>query len=645
MADPVAHLEKLFARRFRVIGSDQDTSPRHRLDIMLLRPQRGRDIHSAVPDLLHVLASDPESRFIAFVDSRKQAEQLATIAQRNGPDDGEVAVTADKVSGDGPMILPYRSGYEEEDRAEIQQRLTSGALRGIISTSALELGLDIPGINTVVLVGIPSNATSLRQRMGRAGRHAPGRVIFVDGGSATDAIVFRDPERLFDRPPAPSSLYLENRRIQYIHALCFAGAGGEYDTLRGETQPDGEDTIHSPVTWPDGFLELCQNERVGGVPGDILSMKAEAGDDPWHSFPLRDVGSQFQVETHGQGLGRLSHAQLMREAYPGAIYYYMATPYRITRVSTRERKAHAKKERYYTSEPSSPPPQIFPSLQGEGLHDGYRFGELSVAECDLYVSEMVFGFTERRGTQKHTVKYPCQYWQRDRFSRNYTTTGVLLTHPALQEAEVQPEALAQVVLEAFLLVAPFDRSEVACSAGRYRTETSFFGAGERFIALYDQTYGSLRLTGRLLDPAFLREVLREALELARGGLLEEREPLSHETLDALRRLGEAARQEAASLEPAEASPPSSGGEREMVIMPGSAGWIITDLDQEFQVERVFAHPREGLRYYGYRVGARANPTVKTYFPLANIRPIPGVSKLGLYDYETGELVALDEDGV
>lgn len=157
---------------------------------------------------------------------------------REGWSDDEVAVTTDRpVAPAHSLVMPYRSGYEENDREAIQERLSSGELAGVISTSALELGLDLPGINTVVLVGVPQSSTSLRQRIGRVGRRGPGRVIVIDSGGIGDSVAFRQPERLLDRAPAQSSLYLENRRIQYIHALCFAAPGGEYDMLIG-AQPE-----------------------------------------------------------------------------------------------------------------------------------------------------------------------------------------------------------------------------------------------------------------------------------------------------------------------------------------------------------------------------------------------------------------------
>lgn len=645
IAEPENHLARLFARPFDLVDSSLDTSPKHPMDVLMVRPRPGMEQTSAVSDLLRMLTADGTNRFIAFVDSRKQTEQLSVIAARPRGGAEETAATTELVSSATTHypVLPFRSGYEEEDRKQIQDRLGAGDLRGVVSTSALELGLDISGINTVVLVGVPNTATSFIQRIGRAGRQSRGRVIIVDGGGATDAVVFKSPERLFDRPLSQSNLYLENRRIQYIHALCFAAAGGELDMLSGTRVGEGADqAVETAIDWPDGFLELCRQERLGAVAPDLQPLKGEAGDDPWHAFPLRDVGSQFQVEFQGTPLGSLAHSQLMREAYPGAVYYYMATPYRIYRVTPRDRKAFAKRERQYTTKPSAIPPQVFPQLQGEGFHRGVTFDALRVTECDVYVSELVQGYAEHRGGQKLVVTYPCDYWPRDRFTRNYASTGVLFDHAALQSPDVQLELLAQLILEAFLLTVPFDRSEVACSAGKYRTSALNVRQGERFVVLYDQTYGSLRLTGRLLEEETLRNVLAQACTIAVEAQVEALPPVNASTLSALRDMYQATFAASRPIEADTQTQRTSDDQAELVIMPGSAGWIISDDDQEFLVERVFCHPREGLRYYGRRSGAPQGNQVETWFPANLIRPIPGVSKLGVYNYDTGELTELPE---
>jgi DEAD/DEAH box helicase domain-containing protein len=168
---------------------------------------------------LHHLVQNRRSRFIVFVDSRKQTEQIASILARSTTvatdesDDVQATAAVDPLVS--ASVLPYRSGYEEADRRIIEQRLARGDLRGVISTSALELGIDVKHLDLAVLVGVPRSSTSFQQRIGRVGRSSPGTVVVVNSGEIYDEAVFRKPESLLNRPPAEGALYLENARIQF----------------------------------------------------------------------------------------------------------------------------------------------------------------------------------------------------------------------------------------------------------------------------------------------------------------------------------------------------------------------------------------------------------------------------------------------
>lgn len=155
-----------------------------------------------------------------------------------------------------------------------------------------------------------------------------------------------------------------------------------------------------------------------------------------------------------------------------------------------DRKVIVRPERYYTTEPAAIPTRVSPILKGEGFHGGRRFGDLLTVECDVNVAEVLVGYTERQGPKKVVEKYPNQYWKRDRFTRYYSSTAVLLSHSALNGAEVQSDQIAKLLLEAFLLIVPFDRAEVAASTGKHLQPQWIYRTGERFLALYDQTYGS-----------------------------------------------------------------------------------------------------------------------------------------------------------
>ena len=650
--EPLRHLEALFGLRFTLVGPESDSSPRHGVTIHLLTPPREADFLGAVTNYLLYLTRETRRRFIAFVDSRKQTEHIATIIGRGdgaGMDEDTDTEEPFDISALGTAaVLPYRAGYEEHDRQLIQRRLTDGSLRGVVSTSALELGMDIPNLDTAVLIGVPRSSTSLRQRIGRIGRSAPGEVVVVNSGSLSDEAVFRAPHELLDRPPAEGALYLENPRIQYIHALCLARLGGEHDQVRGSR--DEEMALSSEIPWPEEFLELCAQERTGQIPAELQPMKVEAGESPNHAFPLRDVESQFKIEAVSGPVrmpaGSASFGQVMREAYPGAVYLYATRPYRVTSVSLSNRTVSVRHERHYSTKPSTLPTLVFPNLSAGNVHRGHRYaGELSVIECNLMIREAVAGLKERRGSNEVSYAYPLHYqipgvrFDAPRFTRNYFTTGVIIHHPAFERAGVDLDVLAPFLFEALLMVAPYERQDVGSAADKLRTETDILPNGSKFLAIHDQTYGSLHLSGRLMEPAVFQDVLGTMVELVTNA---EFGMVTDATREAAAILLDAARSapETISLGPPPVAQAIALDPRPRVIMPGSIGLNATRGNAEFQVEKVVFNPMlGGLSYRGRHLTAVPVPGQHETIRLDALIPIPGESIIGIYDYESGEVIA------
>lgn len=173
MSDAKSHLKSLIGEDFGVIGQDRDASPHRELHTMFVEPPKTGDLLSVVSELIHFVAAKTERQSITFVDSRKQTEYLATILDRKlrqDEDDSDDVEKLDFSRLKDLQIYPYRSGYEAEDRHQIQSRLASGKLRGVVSTSALEMGIDLPFLTLGIIQGIPRSATSYLQRIGRVGR-------------------------------------------------------------------------------------------------------------------------------------------------------------------------------------------------------------------------------------------------------------------------------------------------------------------------------------------------------------------------------------------------------------------------------------------------------------------------------------------
>jgi len=647
ISEPSEHLRNLFGLDFTLIGPEFDTSPKHELEIQLVVPPRSADLLTEVSNLLYYLATQTSSRFIAFVDSRKQTEHISSILARSQDKEEERESEFKLDHLERLNVLPYRAGYEEHDRDIIQKRLSKGTLRGVVSTSALELGIDIPFLDIGVLIGVPHSTTSLLQRIGRIGRHSSGTIMVVNTGDVYDEAIFKNPEGFLSRPMAESALYLENIRIQYIHALCLARHGGEHDQICSSLSLDEETEFSSPVDWPDGFIDLCKRERLGEIPVDLQSMKSESGDDPNHTFPLRDVESQFKVELKQgpelRSLGSLSYGQLMREAYPGAVYYYTTQPFRVYRVYIHSKLVQVRKEKRYTTRPQALPTLVFPNLTHGNVYRSKKYSDLIVAECNLQIRETICGFKERRGPNEFTCNYPPDsaetgvYFNLPRFTGNYFTTGVVITHPALNKERVNCEALANLLYEVFLILIPFERRDINFAADKHRAKRGPLEEGSRFVAIYDQTYGSLRLSGRLLERDILQRTFEGAVELAEHRGVPE---INSETITAIELLYNSLSQEGLDLS-FEADVPQqiSAHKYERVILPGSKGLNINRHNEEFWVEDVFFHPSIGGLCYRGRHVSTTEETVKEIIPIKALVEIPGESKTALYDYDTGEIGA------
>jgi DEAD/DEAH box helicase domain-containing protein len=308
---------------------------------------------------------------------------------------------------------------------------------GVVSTSAMELGIDIGEIDIVVLLGVPPSAKAFWQRLGRAGQRNPGACLMIDdrGALGNSAAALED---YLHRALEPSWLYLENRYIQYAQALCAA--------TEIAASPNAMDAFKS---LPASFRAMLENEihPTEIVPPDLYPLKQKAQGGPQLEFPIRTAVEQnFQVRTaQSTPLGTLTFSQALREAYPGGIYHYMAHPYRVFRFDYKSGEILARRERHWTTRPISQT-MVFPRFQG-GAYLLLRSPRGFLAEVEMQVSERIIGFTEQRGPNKkdHKCGPGSPYFQRE-ITRFFATTGVCWY---FGDKNIESEQVAGKLLEAF----------------------------------------------------------------------------------------------------------------------------------------------------------------------------------------------------
>ena len=218
VADPAGHGSALIGRPVREITVDG--SPRAEMTAALWEPETDEETgerSSATTESAGLLADLVESgsQTVAFARSRAGVEALASSARRRLERRGELDLAA--------AVAAYRGGYLPAERRELERRVRSGELRGLAATNALELGVDINGLDAVVIAGWPGRRASLWQQWGRAGRAGqPALGIFVAADDPLDAYLLRHPESVFGEPVEQTVMDPGNPRVLAPHLAAAA---------------------------------------------------------------------------------------------------------------------------------------------------------------------------------------------------------------------------------------------------------------------------------------------------------------------------------------------------------------------------------------------------------------------------------------
>ncbi|HSB52264.1 MAG TPA: DEAD/DEAH box helicase [Dissulfurispiraceae bacterium] len=216
-------------------------------------------------------------------------------------------------------ISPYRAGFLPSERREIERRLFSGELRGVITTSALELGVDIGGLDVCILCGYPGSISSLWQRAGRVGRHGrESLILMIALKDAMDQYVAAHPDTILERTHERAVCSPGNSTIRMKHLLC---AADEIPLGVGDQVYD----------YPSTSGEIAWLEREG------LLRKVRAGNlwlsspgNPQRGVGIRSIGISVQLRDEGgTHIGDLDGRRIYREAFPGAVYLHKGRQYEV----------------------------------------------------------------------------------------------------------------------------------------------------------------------------------------------------------------------------------------------------------------------------------------------------------------------------
>ena len=380
-ANAAEFAQSLAGRPFHVI--ERSGAPRQGRHMLLFRPEAS-PYTTALNLFVELLEAGAKT--IVFTKARRVTELLYSWLRRQRP---ELA----------RRVASYRSGFLAEERREIEARLFSGELAGVISTSALEMGIDVGGLDACILVGYPGSMMATWQRSGRAGRGArESLTALVALPDALDQYFLDHPQEFLERPCERLIVDPGNEPVTRAHLVCAAaelsltrerdGAAGGYlgrhgalvDRLVAESRllasADGGE-VFSPRRRPQGHVNL----RGTGSTYDIVD-----------------------VET-GELVGTVDGVRVLHECHPGAVYLHGGRQYQVEVLDLDHRHVVARRGRFdhFTTPLTEKETEILETLDerrdercDKAADERPGGGGLHAFLGRLRVTERVVGFERKR---------------------------------------------------------------------------------------------------------------------------------------------------------------------------------------------------------------------------------------------------------
>lgn len=343
---------------------DQSGAPQGPRHFVFLNPEQSPA--TAAIDLLKA-ALARNLRTIVYCRSRRMTELISLWAGQSG-------AFSERISA-------YRAGFLPEERRGIEARMASGELLAVVSTSALELGIDIGGLDVCILVGYPGTVMATLQRGGRVGRaQQESAVIVVAGEDALDQYFARNPEDFFSRPAEKAVVNPDNEVILTRHLEC---AAAEMPLTPGEAM------LASPAARAAARALNAKGLLLQSADGTQL---LAARKRPQRHVDLRGTGQTFSIEDQdGQIIGSVDGFRAWQETHPGAVYLHRGRSYVIEEMDPARARivAKAAKVSWFTRTRGQKSTDILEEVERTSL------GRVLVCRGRLRITDTVTGYEKR----------------------------------------------------------------------------------------------------------------------------------------------------------------------------------------------------------------------------------------------------------
>lgn len=404
IGNPGELAEALLGRQCEVIN--EDGSPSGPKSFVIWNPQvigPSGDRRSPNLDAARLIAYlvEHEIRSIGFARARVTTELLLRYARNH------LAEDAPELVG---MLESYRGGYTAEERRDIERRLFGGELLGVVATNALELGIDVGGLDAAVINGYPGSISSVWQQAGRAGRGTePSVVFFVAHNDPLEQHMVREPSVLLDARHEQANVNPGNRYVLARQLRCAVFERPMDESEAAMFGPNAKAVLNGLVE--DGSLQyragryFCPDRRTPAADVDIRSASGAA-------YEILDADTLRR-------LGTVEENRAFQVAHEGATYLHRGEQYLIESLDIETRTAKAKRTEltYYTEARTETVIDILLKINERRMPQGVAgFGSVRV-------TQLVTGYSMRALLSEHFLGFE----PLDLPERSYETLAVWLT--------------------------------------------------------------------------------------------------------------------------------------------------------------------------------------------------------------------------
>jgi DEAD/DEAH box helicase domain-containing protein len=407
IANPVDMAEKMIEEPVELI--DQNGAPRGEKYFVfytppVVNPQLGiRRSYINEARRIATIFLKNNLQTIVFAQSRLLTEVLVTYLKED----------IEKSLKDEGLIRGYRGGYLPLKRREIEKGLREGKILGVVSTNALELGIDIGTLDVAVLAGYPGTIASTWQRAGRAGRKTgKSAAVLVASSSPLDQFIVNHPDYFFSSPPEMALINPDNLSILVSHIQC---AAFELPFEDGEKFGRMEIGEILKVLEEEHLLHHTQNKwfwTSEAYPADAISLRSISSDN----FVVVDITEKPRV------IAEVDFSSALTTLHPKAIYICEGEQYFVEKFDYEERKAYVRKTDvdYFTDAIDYTNVKILDVFDRRDLPQGWT------SHGEVHVATQVVGFKKIKfHTMENVGAGDLQLPQNE-----MSTTGFWLTIPA-----------------------------------------------------------------------------------------------------------------------------------------------------------------------------------------------------------------------